>query len=266
MPSFHYKAFSASGETLSGVIDADSPGMAADLLFTKGYVPSKVTEISAVSESGWRARLRIMMDRVPAKDLIIFTKQFRSMLHAGVPLMRLLQVLEAQTQNPALKRAIISMTAGIKEGATLHAVLEKNSHIFSPLYYNLVKAGEVSGNVPEILARLVYIIEHEAKIKADIKSALQYPKMVTIALVIAFFVLLTFVIPKFATTFERSGLALPVPTKIAMGMYKFISVYWYLGLGGLIGLVGGLKYFFRTDQGQYMRDALILRLRDRSWV
>jgi type IV pilus assembly protein PilC len=138
--------------------------------------------------------------------------------------------------------------------------MERNSHIFSPLYSNLVKAGEVSGSLPEVLARLVYIIEHEAKIKADIKSALQYPLMVTIALGIAFFVLLTFVIPQFVTMFSRAGLNLPLPTKIAMEMYKFISVYWYLGLGGLILLIAGLRYFLKTERGQYLKDTLLLRL------
>ncbi|MFH1080781.1 MAG: type II secretion system F family protein [Pseudomonadota bacterium] len=260
MPSFSYKAFNASGGAVSGVIEADSAEMAADLLFSKGYVPSNVTVQNAVSESGWRIRLRKMTTRVPAKDLILFTKQFRSMIHAGVPLMRIFQVLEAQTQNTALKRAIADISRSVKEGATLNIAMERNSHIFSPLYYNLVKAGEVSGSLPEVLARLVYIIEHEAKIKADIKSALQYPFMVTIALGIAFFVLLTFVIPRFVTMFGRVGLTLPLPTRIAMGMYQFISVYWYLGLGGLILLILGLRYFLRTERGQYLKDTLILRL------
>jgi type II secretory pathway component PulF len=260
MPSFSYKAFNASGAMVSGVIEADSSQMAADMLFTKGYIPSTVAEKKSVSNAGWGARLRKITDHVSAKDLIIFTKQFRSMLHAGVPLMRLLQVLETQTQNSALKQAVINISSSIKEGSTLHMAMERNSRIFSPLYYNLVRAGEVSGNVPEILARLIYIIEHEAKIKSDIKSALQYPFMVTIALVIAFFVLLTFVIPKFATMFDRAGLTLPLPTKIAMGMYQFISGYWYLGLGGLIVLVIGLRYFLKSDQGQYIKDTLILQL------
>jgi type II secretory pathway component PulF len=260
MPSFSYKAFNASGGAISGVIEADSAETAADLLFSKGYVPSNVTAQKAASESGWGARLRKMTSRVPAKDLILFTKQFRSMLHAGVPLMRIFQVLEAQTQNVALKKAIANISRSIKEGSTLSMAMERNNHIFSPLYYNLVKAGEVSGSLTEVLARLVYIIEHDAKIKADIKSAMQYPFMVTIALGIAFFVLLTFVIPQFVTMFSRAGLTLPLPTKIAMGMYKFISVYWYFGLGGLILTVVGLRYFLRTEQGQYLKDTLLLRL------
>ena len=125
--------------TVSGVVEADSPEMVADILFTKGYVPSTVTEKKTSSESAWRARFRKITNRVSAKDLIIFTKQFRSMLHAGVPLMRLLQVLEAQTQNSALRQAIVNITNDIKEGSTLHMAMERNSHIFSPLYYNLVR-------------------------------------------------------------------------------------------------------------------------------
>jgi len=260
MPNFSYKAINAIGTTVSGVIEADSVDMAADLLFTRGYIPSHIKAQKAASESGWGARLRKMTSRVPSKDLILFTKQFRSMIHAGVPLMRIFQVLEAQTQNNALKKAIASIAKSIKEGSALSTAMERNSHIFSPLYYNLVNAGEVSGSLPEVLARLVYIIEHEAKIKADIKSALQYPFMVTIALVIAFFVLLTFVIPQFAVMFSKAGLTLPLPTKIAMEMYQFIFAYWYLGLGGLILLIVGLRYFLKTEQGQYLKDALLLRL------
>jgi type II secretory pathway component PulF len=261
MPNFSYKAINTSGATVSGVIEADSVDMAAELLFRRGYVPSNVTAQKAASaESPWRARLRMIMDHVPTTDLILFTKQFRSMLRAGVPLMRLLQVLESQTKQSSLKRAIADITKSIKEGSTLQAAMEKNGHIFSPLYCSLVSAGEVSGSVPEVMDRLIYIIEHEEKIKSDIKAAFQYPIMVTVALGIAFFVLLTFVIPKFAVMFSRAGVALPLPTQIAMTMYKLIATYWYVGLGGLILLIAGLRFYLRTDQGKYVRDTIILRL------
>ena len=260
MPSFSYKAVNASGASISGIVEADSVDTAADALFTKGYIPANITLQKATAASSWRNRLRRITTRVPKTDLIVFTKQFRSMLHAGVPLMRLLQVLEAQTKNSTLKQAIGDMTRSIKEGSTLHAAMEKNGHIFSPLYCSMVSAGEASGSVPEVMERLIYIIEHEEKIKSDIKSALQYPILVTVALGIAFFVLLTFVIPKFVTMFGRAGLDLPWPTRIAMALYQFISVYWYLGLGGLVLLIVGLRLFLRTDRGQYIKDALLLRL------
>jgi type IV pilus assembly protein PilC len=107
---------------------------------------------------------------------------------------------------------------------------------------------------------LIYIIEHEARIRSDIKSALQYPIIVTIALVAAFFVLLTFVIPKFVSVFSKAGIVLPLPTKIAIMLYDFLSNYWYLLIGGVIALIIGLRSYLKTEQGQYVKDTIILRL------
>jgi type IV pilus assembly protein PilC len=124
----------------------------------------------------------------------------------------------------------------------------------------MIRAGEMSGTVTESLERLIYIIEHEAKIKDDIKSALQYPIMVTVALVVAFFVLLTFVVPKFVEMFSRAGIALPMPTRIALMLYNFLANYWYLLIVCIIGLFAGLRIYLKTEKGQYVKDTLILRL------
>ena len=110
--------------------------------------------------------------------------------------------------------------------------MEKHPNIFSTLYLSMVHAGEVSGTVPDILQRLTAIIEHEERVKSDIKSAMQYPIMVMIALGVAFFVLLTFVIPKFADIFTKAGLKLPLPTKVAILMYQLLSHYWFIVIGG----------------------------------
>jgi type IV pilus assembly protein PilC len=177
-----------------------------------------------------------------------------------VPIVRAFQVLEAQTQDRTLKKAIASMSQSIKQGYTLTAAMEKHDTIFSPLYCSMISAGEMSGSVPESLERLIYIIEHEARIKSDIKSALQYPIIVTIALALAFFVLLTFVIPKFVTVFSKAGIVLPLPTKIAIMLYEFLSNYWYLLIGCVIALIIGLRIYLKTEQGQYVKDTIILRL------
>ncbi|MFZ2418884.1 MAG: type II secretion system F family protein, partial [Smithellaceae bacterium] len=120
--------------------------------------------------------------------------------------------------------------------------------------------GEISGNLPGVLERLIYIIEHEAKIKADIKSALQYPKMVLIALSAAFLILLTFVIPQFVGIFSKTGIELPWPTKVALMMNVGLKNYWYLILGVLVGVIVGLTQFFKTANGQFVRDSLFLNL------
>jgi len=124
----------------------------------------------------------------------------------------------------------------------------------------MIGAGETSGSVPEVLERLTYILEHENRVKSDIRSALQYPKLVVAALGIAFVVLLTFVIPKFASVFAAAHIELPLPTRIAISMQHALLGYWHIMLLGLFSLVFGLKLYFKTENGRFAKDAFLLRL------
>jgi type II secretory pathway component PulF len=260
MPNYRFQAINENGAVITGDIEAESSDKASSMLAERGYIPTKVKEQGyGISSRPW-SRIFRKMNPVKITDLVLFTKQFRSLFKAGVPLVRSLQVLHAQTQDRALKEAIGSMLQSINQGFTLTAAMEKHDTIFSPLYCSMIRAGEMSGSVPESLERLIYIIEHESRIKSDIKSALQYPMIVTIALVGAFFVLLTFVVPQFVEMFSKSGIVLPMPTKIAMMLYQFLSTYWYLLLGGVIALFVGLKSYLKTEQGHYVKDTIILRL------
>lgn len=260
MPNYTFQAINENGAVITGDIEAESPDKASSMLAERGYIPTRVKEQGhGISSRQW-SRIFRKMNPVKITDLILFTKQFRSLFKAGVPIVRSLQVLQAQTQDRALKEAIGSMLQSINQGFTLTAAMEKHDTIFSPLYCSMIRAGEMSGSVPESLERLIYIIEHESRIKSDIKSALQYPMIVTIALVAAFFVLLTFVIPQFVEMFSKGGIVLPMPTKIAMMLYQFLSSYWYLLLGGAIAFFVGLKSYLKTEQGHYVKDTIIIRL------
>jgi type IV pilus assembly protein PilC len=258
MPVFAYAAINENGTNVTGTIEADSQDMAENLLSGKGYIPTKIS--IAHAERSLLMRIRERLGIVTPRDLILFTKQFRSMLHAGIPILRLMQVLEQQTANKTLKTVVTQMAEDIRSGSTLYEATEKHPAVFSPLYRSMVRAGEVSGTLPEVLARLVYIIEHENKIKSDIKSALQYPKMVVGALGLAFFVLLTFVIPKFATLYARAGITLPLPTKIAMFLYKFLAAYWYVLIIVIAGVIIALRFYFKTTKGELFKDTLLLKL------
>jgi type IV pilus assembly protein PilC len=197
---------------------------------------------------------------VKVSDLILFTKQFRSMLNAGVPILRILNVLESQTESMVLRQAITGLIQDIKQGSSLFEAMEKYPYIFSPLYRSMIRAGELSGNVPSVLDRLIYIIEHETKVRSDIKSALTYPKMVVIALSLAFLVLLTFVVPQFVSMFSKAGLILPWPTKVAMHMHAFLKNYWYIILIAIAALIYGYKMYVKTKQGEFIRDAFVLKI------
>jgi type II secretory pathway component PulF len=261
MANYSYLAINESGGNVTGTIEADSSEMVENILLSRGLIPSKVTAARAVGGGGsFFAKLQAGLNKVKIGELILFTKQFRSMMQAGVPILRLFQVLENQCQNKALKDAVVAICRDIKAGSTLHEAMKRHPELFSPLYLSMINAGEVSGTVPAILERLIAIIEHEAKIKSDIKSALQYPIMVLIALAIAFFVLLTLVIPKFAAIFSKSGIEMPMPTKIAMALYQGLADYWLILIGGTIILIFGLRSYIKTEQGRYMLDAFFLKI------
>jgi type II secretory pathway component PulF len=261
MANYSYLAINESGGNVTGTIEADSSEMVENILLSRGLIPSKVTAARTAGVGGsFFAKLQAGMNKVKIGELILFTKQFRSMMQAGVPILRLFQVLENQCQNKALKDAVVAICRDIKAGSTLHEAMKQHPELFSPLYLSMINAGEVSGTVPAILERLIAIIEHEAKIKSDIKSALQYPIMVLIALAIAFFVLLTLVIPKFAAIFSKSGIEMPMPTKIAMALYQGLADYWLILIGGTIILIFGLRSYIKTEQGRYMLDAFFLKI------
>jgi type II secretory pathway component PulF len=260
MANFSYQAINEIGTTVSGVIQADSVENAERLLLSKGYIPSKVTAARRADSASLMERIEQSLGQVKITDLILFSKQFRSMMQAGIPIIRLLTVLENQTENKVLKKAVAVIGQDIKEGSTLHDAMKKHPRIFSPLYLSMINAGEISGTIPDVMARLISIIEHEAKIKSDIRSAMQYPVIVVIALGLAFFVLLTFVIPKFVTVFAKAGLTLPMPTKIAIFLSHFINNYWYVIILAVVGVIVGFHYWFKTDGGRFARDAVILKL------
>lgn len=260
MPAYkyHYKAINQIGEEVTGKIEAESAENANFMLVSRELIPIQLKEIN--TESGSWLSFLPGANRVKATDLVLFTKQFHSMLVAGVPILRILSILEEQTENKNLRQAVAKIIKDINQGSSLSDAMQKFPNIFDNLYCDMVRAGEISGSVPIVLERLIYIIEHEAKVKSDIKSALRYPIIVVIALIGAFISLLTFVIPAFASVFTKSGLQLPWPTRISLIIYAFLSQYWYFILGAIVAMVIGLHYYFKTSNGKFFRDSLLLEM------
>jgi len=259
MPTFAYQAINEKGETLRGIVEAESAEAAAELLNSRGFLPSRVQARSR----GWQGPRLPAVQRwfahIPTADLILFTKQFSTLFRAGVPMVSLLDILVAQTENPRLEKVIAAMRQSIKEGARLYDTFRQHAAVFSPLYCAMIHAGEVSGSLPQVMERLKYILEHEHKVRSDIRSAMFYPAFVLGLLVVAFFILLAFVLPKFVTILSRSGVDLPLPTQMAMQLYQFLTTYGGLLLAVfLLALVAGY-FYLRTDQGRFTRDYLLIK-------
>ena len=259
MPKFIYQAINENGDTVPGILDAESIEAANFMLISRNLIPSKIKAQNKPGDNSWLKAI-LGTGIVKVMDLIMFTKQFHSMMVAGIPLLRILSILNDQTESRGLKDAISIIIQDINQGSSLSDALDKHPKIFSRLYCDMIKAGEMSGNVPIVLDRLIYIIEHEAKVKADIKSAFRYPLIVVVALGLAFIILLTFVIPQFAYSFSHAGITLPCPTKFDMLLYSFLSNYCYLIIAVILLIIFIMISYFKTSNGKFVRDSFLLEL------
>lgn len=256
MPLYSYQAINDSGAKVSGTVEADAAATVTDMLVARGLIPSKVTEQKGL-------RLGSLLDRIlPIKtpELILFTKQFRTMIKAGIPMMTLLQTLETQTDNPRLRKIITAMGQDISEGISLYDSFRKHPRVFSPLYCSMIRAGESSDALPQVMDRLIHILEHEHKIRSDIRSTLQYPIIVILFLSVAFFLLLTFVVPKFSQIFIKAGIELPLITRLCIYFYTFLTNYWVIVAVLVVGGLTALLAYFKTQDGKLFKDALLLKM------
>jgi type IV pilus assembly protein PilC len=260
MTKFFYKAINELGDTVTGTLESESKERATELISDYGFIPSIVVEDSKRSGGFDLNEIKEKFTKIKFQELILFTKQFRTMIRSGVPIVNMLQVLENQTENIKLKRAINKISLNVREGSSLYESINRFPNIFSSLYCNMIRAGEMSGVLAGVMDKLIYVLEHENKIKSDIRSAMQYPLTVLIFLGVAFFILLTFAVPRFVSIFLQAGIELPLPTRICMNLYQFLASYWYVIIGLTIAIILFLYYYIRTEKGLYLKDTLILKL------
>jgi type II secretory pathway component PulF len=260
MAKFSYRAITEAGTTITGEIEADSSDKANSMLASQGYIPTRVREERSAMAGVRLGNIFDFLSPVKAPEIILFTKQFNTLIRAGVPMLSLLKVLEEQTDHPNLRKILGIIHQDIKEGSSLHEAFRKHPKVFPPLFCNMLKAGEASGALNQVLDRLTYIIEHEHKVKSDIKSALMYPIIVVCFLFIAFIVLLTGVIPRFVSIFKSAGLKLPLPTQICMLMYDVLLTYWYIALPAFGLAAAALYLYLKTEPGKYIFYKVIMKV------
>lgn len=260
MTSYRYTAIHTNGKSINGLVEAQSIDQANELLAGRGLSPVSIRDETApVSRHRWE-KLSRYLHSVHPEDLILFTKQMSTMLRAGIPVLRVIDILETQTDNERLKDICHQIGADIRNGSNLYRALRKHSDVFSPLYCSMVLAGETSGALPQILQRLIYIIAHEYKVKTDIRSVLQYPIIVMVALLTAFVLLITFVIPRFAVIYKRAEIDLPYPTRVCLSLSELFNQRWPLILIGCAVLGFVVLLAVHTNRGRYAWDRIKLRI------
>jgi type IV pilus assembly protein PilC len=197
---------------------------------------------------------------VSTKELSVATRQLATMIDAGLPIVQCLDILGEQSENKLLRTTITTIRRDVEGGCTLADALRKHPKIFDDLYVNMVEAGEAGGILNTILNRIALFIEKASRLKKKVKGAMIYPVAIVLVAIIVVAILMIFVIPVFAELYGSMGQALPAPTQICINISNFFVAYWWLMLLSAIGVVMGIKLYYKTPQGHMKIDALLLRM------
>ncbi|MBI5604879.1 MAG: type II secretion system F family protein [Deltaproteobacteria bacterium] len=255
MPTYTWQGKTKQGELKKGELVADNVVVARLQLRKLDIRPIRIQE-----KREKPARKFALRKKIPKKSIVVFTRQFSTMINAGLPLVQCLTILGNQQENAAFSNVIAKIKGDVESGQSLAEALKKHPKVFDDLYVNLVEAGEAGGILDVILNRLSSYIEKTEKLKKKVKGAMVYPAVVTGVSIVVTAIILLFVIPVFEKMFSEVGQALPVPTQFVIGLSRFVSsnlIFIALGIGGLIFL---LRSVYRTDKGKYLIDDLLLKL------
>ena len=254
MPSFEYKAIKPDGSEVTEVMEAKDSDAVTRYLDKLGYLPLKI------KQSGGGLNLKLFSNRRKLKDaeIVMFTRQLVTLLRAGVPLLSCLDALVEQADSEGLKEIIEKIYVDIESGLSLSDAIKRHPKEFSELYINSIRAGEMGGALDKVLERLVELMEHEQETNARIKSAMRYPIIVVVTLVLAFVALMMLVVPNFIDLFTKMKIELPLPTRLLIGFHYVLSNYWYLVIAGLSAGAFGFFKYIKTEKGAFRWDQFMI--------
>ena len=251
MATFTYTARSFAGEMRTATLEAPSRD---DVIAQLRRQRLNVVKIDEATPKKPR------MGRIKMRDIVILTRQFSTMINAGLPLVQAMTILSEQSENKTLQGIMRKVVFDVESGNTVSDALSKHPAAFSNLYVNMVAAGEAGGILDTILMRLATFMEKNDALIRKVKGAMIYPSVIMAVAGIAITVLLIFVIPVFENLFTSAGLALPLPTRVVMGLSRFLTNYWWMVLGAVGGSFYALKKYHSTSNGKLQIDRLMLKI------
>ena len=248
MPNYLYTARTAQGEVRTATIDASSRDDAAAQLKRLRLTVVKLDEVTKRKTSG----------KVTMRDIVIFTRQFSTMINSGLPLVQALDILATQSENPVLQEVTRQVVFDVESGHTVADALAKHPNAFTDLYVNMVAAGEAGGILDTILLRLATFMEKNDALVRKVKGAMIYPAVILSVAFGAVVILLVVVIPTFQTMFESAGVALPLPTRIVIVMSEFLQRFWWVVIAVVAALVVSLQRYYKTPDGHLVIDRILI--------
>jgi len=257
MAEYLYKATTLSGQTVEGSMEGKDEEIVIKSLHQLGYIPIRITTTQEKkSDSGF---FSFLPQRVGVKSLMIFTQELSTLVSAGLSIDRSLEILGDLTENRRLRETVKDILRRVEGGSSLGEALGSHPRIFSKLYVNMVKAGESGGFLETILSRLAQYLESTKEIKDQIVSVMIYPLILMIVSGASIAILVTFVIPRFATIFSDMGQAIPLPTQIILTFSQFVRGYWWVGVGMIAAIYFGLKMYTQNEERRWKWDRFKLR-------
>ncbi|MDY6855187.1 MAG: type II secretion system F family protein [Thermodesulfobacteriota bacterium] len=256
MPIYVWEAKTRDGSTQKGEIEAGSEAIVRAQLRRQRISPTKIKE----KPKDLLENIAFLQPKVTEKDLVVFTRQFSTMIDAGLPLIQALDILSSQQENKTFKKILLKIKEDVEGGATFADSLKEHPKLFDELYVNLVAAGEMGGILDTILSRLANYIEKAMKLKKQIKGAMVYPASIMGVAVVVVAVLLLFVIPVFEKMFADFGSALPAPTQFVINLSRFMKGNIHFIIIGLIAVIYSFKRFRATTKGRLIVDDMLLKL------
>jgi type IV pilus assembly protein PilC len=257
MPVFKYNVIDTSGRTTAGTLEAENIDAVRNKLSGLRY------HVLSIAET--RTRRGFMqwfnsIQRVKLRELVLFSRQFATMIDAGLSVVKCLDILQQQSKDPHLKDVIAQTKHDVASGASLTDAISKHPRVFSSLYVNMIRSAEAGGILDKVLDRLATFLEKEQEVRGKVKSAMMYPAVVLVFAVLMLMALVFFVLPKFKTIFESMNLTLPLTTRALLGFSGFMTHFWYIFLAMIAGAIVAYKLYARTERGRYQIDYLKLRL------
>ena len=261
MPAFTYRGRNGSGEIINGVLEGATASAVADLLFGSGVTPMEIKPAPAGAlkkkeDTGGS----FFAPKILHVDVLLFTRQLYTLLKAGVPIMRALAGLQESSVNPAMKSVLGQLRESLDSGRELSISMGRHPKIFTPFYLAMVRVGEMTGRLEEVLLRLFDHMEFERFMRDQVKSALRYPSFVIMAMVAAMLIVNIFVIPAFSKVFAGFGAELPLMTRILIGVSNFTVNWWHAMIGIVVAAGFAFKSWVRTKRGKYLWDKIKMRI------
>jgi len=262
MPTFTYRGVNAAGGQIRAEISAADERTAARQLRSQGIIVQTLAVKRAPAVGFSLAQLPLLssfLGGVRSKDVAVFSRQFATMIAAGLPLVQCLQTLGLQVERQHFQEIIGKVAADVESGSTLSEAMGRFPNVFNELYVNLVHVGETGGVLDSMLARLSTYLEKAQALRHRVQMAVIYPALVILVAILVVTFLMIFVIPIFAAFFTKAGVPLPLPTRIVVGMSNAIANYWYLILAAIVGIILGFRAWYRTESGRLAVDSATLR-------